>query len=371
MILAVSGVKNSGKTTLITKLIPILKEAGLKVATIKHDGHDFEADVPGTDSYLHMQAGAFGTAVFSGTKYMVVKKQEQTSEQELAELFPEADLILLEGFKYSAYPKIELVRGGNSNEPVCAPEHVIAIVTDLDGLPWPSGCAGGEDGREDGSDTRSSLRKEIQVLNLNDISGIADVILDFWFLRTQMSMIVLAGGLSSRMGCDKADLCLDDRTFLELQIRKGKVLGISDILVSGYRGTRCSERVILDRYEKRGPLGGLEAVLREVNTPYALVLSVDVPLVSPEVLLQLVQAFRKNPSPAMVLKHGERTEPLVGIYRTDLADQVEQEILEGKGSVFAFLRRAGYQTLEIQAPEEQFQNINEPEIYERLKHTLG
>ena len=50
-ILAVSGVKNSGKTTLITKLLPGLKKRGLQVAVIKHDGHDFEADVPGTDSW--------------------------------------------------------------------------------------------------------------------------------------------------------------------------------------------------------------------------------------------------------------------------------------------------------------------------------
>ena len=57
---AVSGVKNSGKTTLITKLIPIFVKYGLKVASVKHDGHDFDADVPGTDSYRHMKAGAYG-----------------------------------------------------------------------------------------------------------------------------------------------------------------------------------------------------------------------------------------------------------------------------------------------------------------------
>ena len=64
-ILAVSGVKNSGKTTLITKLLPELKKRGLQVAVIKHDGHDFEADVPGTDSWKYAQAGADGTCVFS------------------------------------------------------------------------------------------------------------------------------------------------------------------------------------------------------------------------------------------------------------------------------------------------------------------
>lgn len=71
-ILAVSGVKNSGKTTLITKILPFLKAKGLNVAVIKHDGHDFEADVPETDSWKFAKAGADGTLVFSKTKYMMI-----------------------------------------------------------------------------------------------------------------------------------------------------------------------------------------------------------------------------------------------------------------------------------------------------------
>ena len=65
-IFAISGVKNSGKTTLICKLLEIFKEKGLKVAVLKHDGHDFEPDVPGTDTYRQIQAGAYGTASFFG-----------------------------------------------------------------------------------------------------------------------------------------------------------------------------------------------------------------------------------------------------------------------------------------------------------------
>lgn len=64
-ILAVSGVKNSGKTTLITKILPLLKAKGLNVAVIKHDGHDFEADVPETDSWKFAKAGADSTLIFS------------------------------------------------------------------------------------------------------------------------------------------------------------------------------------------------------------------------------------------------------------------------------------------------------------------
>lgn len=130
-IFAVSGVKNSGKTTLICRLLEIFTEMGLKVATIKHDGHDFDADVPGTDTYCQLHAGAYGTAVFSSQKYMVVKQQKNTAEEQLTEYFPEADLILLEGFKYSPYPKIEVVRKGNSAKSVCEGNHLLAIATNL------------------------------------------------------------------------------------------------------------------------------------------------------------------------------------------------------------------------------------------------
>lgn len=69
-IFAISGVKNSGKTTLICRLLEIFKDKGLKVAVLKHDGHDFVPDVPGTDTYCQLQSGAYGTAVFSaGFRY--------------------------------------------------------------------------------------------------------------------------------------------------------------------------------------------------------------------------------------------------------------------------------------------------------------
>ncbi|MGL4344579.1 MAG: molybdopterin-guanine dinucleotide biosynthesis protein B [Cellulosilyticaceae bacterium] len=130
-LLAISGVKNSGKTTLISRLIPELSKRGLKVATVKHDGHDFEADRPGTDTHAHLEAGAYGAAIFSDSQYMVTK-QQQVSEQELFGYFEEADLILLEGFKGSQYPKIEIVREDNSKESVCQEETLIAIASDFD-----------------------------------------------------------------------------------------------------------------------------------------------------------------------------------------------------------------------------------------------
>ena len=156
VVFAVSGVKNSGKTTLIEKIIPKLKEHGLKVATIKHDGHDFEGDVEGTDTYKHKRAGAYGTAIFSKNKFMIIKDQTDTLEEELMLYFKDSDVIILEGFKHSDYPKLEIVRKGNSEHSVCRKETLLGIVSDMD------------------------IKVEgVKILDLNDIDKIADFLLKY------------------------------------------------------------------------------------------------------------------------------------------------------------------------------------------------
>ena len=110
VIFAISGEKNSGKTTLIEAVLPILTERGYRVAVIKHDGHSFEPDVSGTDTRRFFDAGAIGTAVFDSEKFMLVKRQA-VNERQLFEAFPDADLILIEGLKDSGYAKLRLTAG--------------------------------------------------------------------------------------------------------------------------------------------------------------------------------------------------------------------------------------------------------------------
>lgn len=129
-VLAVSGSKNTGKTWLLEHLVSILAGAGVRAAVIKHDGHEFEADVPGTDSHRMKKAGAFGTVVYSGTRFALVKDQAGLEARDFFGYFPEADLLMLEGQKNSAYPKIEVLRQEISCSPVCSPETVLAYVAD-------------------------------------------------------------------------------------------------------------------------------------------------------------------------------------------------------------------------------------------------
>ena len=131
-VVAVCGVKNSGKTTLLENVIPLLRNRGLKVAAIKHDGHDFESDVPGTDSYCLRKAGASAVAVYSSSRYMIAADQTGISPGFFAPFFDDIDLILLEGGKHTAYPKIEIVRSGVSRQPVSGAATLIALCSDID-----------------------------------------------------------------------------------------------------------------------------------------------------------------------------------------------------------------------------------------------
>ncbi|MDO5336969.1 MAG: molybdenum cofactor guanylyltransferase [Eubacteriales bacterium] len=182
----------------------------------------------------------------------------------------------------------------------------------------------------------------------------------------ELSMLILAGGLSSRMGSDKCDLMYHGKTFLENQIEKGRRLGIRDILVSGYRGESCSSRIIPDRHRQCGPLGGLEASLREAQNKKCLVLGVDIPLVSVQELHRLLKASEDDTHAAILLQHGERLEPLIGVYRTELADAMEQALLTGNGSIMSFLRKTGYGVYKSSADEQYFENVNDRRAYARL-----
>ena len=158
--------------------------------------------------------------------------------------------------------------------------------------------------------------------------------------KKEISMIILAGGASSRMGRDKSDLTIDGKTFLEMQIEKGEKLGISDILLSGYHGeNKYKYPIIPDRFPGKGPLGGLEACFRKAKNPYCLVLGVDVPLVPAEELTALIRQSLHSDAKAVILSHGGHEEPLMGVYCTDL-----RGLMRG-GCTDSELKKAIYQVI--------------------------
>jgi molybdopterin-guanine dinucleotide biosynthesis protein len=131
LVVAVCGKKNSGKTTLLESVLPYLCREGLQIAAIKHDGHDFVPDVPGTDSYRLRQAGAHAVGIFSSRQCLSYSYAEGTTFETLINQFQKHDLILLEGGKTTDYPKIEIVRKEISLSSLPNITNRIAICTDL------------------------------------------------------------------------------------------------------------------------------------------------------------------------------------------------------------------------------------------------
>jgi molybdopterin-guanine dinucleotide biosynthesis protein B len=113
----VAASSNSGKTTLIEKIVPILKARGLRVAVIKHASGGFDLDKPGKDSWRFQQAGADSVILVGSDRVALMKKIEHgPSIQELEQLAGDVDIALYEGFKESARNKIEVFRYGVSGE---------------------------------------------------------------------------------------------------------------------------------------------------------------------------------------------------------------------------------------------------------------
>ncbi|MFX3650306.1 MAG: molybdopterin-guanine dinucleotide biosynthesis protein B [Paenibacillus sp.] len=128
-IIQIVGYKNTGKTTLIASLIGHFSSMGLKVAAIKHDGHDhFEMDQEGTDSYQFGEAGASAVVVMSENRTAIMERKASRLEDMLSHLSG-YDWIVIEGFKDASYPKFVMVREENNLTLVGQLEGVLGIIS--------------------------------------------------------------------------------------------------------------------------------------------------------------------------------------------------------------------------------------------------
>ncbi len=162
-VIGFAAYSGTGKTTLLTKLIPRIRAHGLRIGLIKHAHHTFKIDRPGKDSFELRQAGAEKILVASRDHWAMMVETPNQDEPNLIELlnaFPQddIDLLLVEGFKHESFPKIELHRPA-LKRPLLFPEDpsIIAIATD------------------------AQLNKEthLPVLNLNDCNEILSFLLQW------------------------------------------------------------------------------------------------------------------------------------------------------------------------------------------------
>lgn len=132
-ILSIVGKSDTGKTTLLEKIVRELRSRGWRVATVKHDAHSFDIDHEGKDSWRHKQAGACMTIISSPSKIAVVADTDHDhSLDEIHDLFVrDVDIVITEGYKRERHPKIEVFRSELRRELLCTDdENLIAIAGD-------------------------------------------------------------------------------------------------------------------------------------------------------------------------------------------------------------------------------------------------
>ncbi len=162
-ILGFAAFSGTGKTTLLVKLLPVLKQRGLRIAIVKHAHHNFDVDTPGKDSYELRKSGASPMLICSSRRTAIMIENEQEQEPDLQDVLshikPDSiDLVLVEGFKLWSFPKIELHRPA-VGKPLLFPndDNMIAIA-------------------HDGS---LAIKPDIPVLDINNTQQIAEFVIQF------------------------------------------------------------------------------------------------------------------------------------------------------------------------------------------------
>ena len=136
IVFGIAGWSGCGKTTLIEKLIPQFTARGVTVSVIKHAHHGFDLDRPGKDSFRHREAGASQVLMLSNDRWVLMHElrdaPEPTLEEQLRLLSP-CDVVLIEGYKAAAVPKIEVHRPAHGKPPLWSDNpHVVADATDAE-----------------------------------------------------------------------------------------------------------------------------------------------------------------------------------------------------------------------------------------------
>ena len=179
--------------------------------------------------------------------------------------------------------------------------------------------------------------------------------------------IILAGGHSRRMGRNKALLTLGGQTLLERQTEKLRQLEITDILISGGNVSLPGTRLIPDQIPERGPLGGLHACLLHAFYPSCLVLCVDAPMVSRQILKALLETALNSGRDATVLEYNGKLEPLVGVYRAELAERIACHLRGDDHSVHSLLHQINARYVALTGAAEVLSNCNTPEEFRELQ----
>jgi molybdenum cofactor guanylyltransferase len=184
---------------------------------------------------------------------------------------------------------------------------------------------------------------------------------------TDVAAFILAGGKSMRMGTDKAFVVLDGRTLLERALEVARSV-TGDVRIVGDRAKFAAfAPVVEDVFQACGPLGGIHAALQATRAELNLMLAVDVPFVTEELLTYLIDRARNAAASVTVPRVGGRWQPLCAVYRREFADVAEKALCARRYKIDALFDDVSVQAIgeeELGAvgfPAKMFRNLNTPE----------
>lgn len=376
--IAIVGRHNSGKTTLIEKLIAELVSRGLDVGSVKHHSHKgFEIDYPGKDSYRHRAAGASETVIAAPGQMARVKTIEGEVEcHDIVRTMPGHDIIVVEGYRKSGLPTIEIMRAGNEADVAVAEAFIEGA---------RQGCSLGSDftqisraranGRKHGglvdlgeetekageeavaisaadpqdaaakadlkekmptSDTVAVVadiaeaREAASLFNIpsfdvNDVEGLA-TFLQERYARPRISVVIQAGGESRRMGRSKATVPFAGRPLIMRLIDRLSPVA-DELIITTNEGPsleflkdeypELDIKLVGDAFKFRGALPGLYTAMQAARNPYVAVVACDMVFASGSLVVAQSLAMNETAADVVVPVNNHGFEPFHALYRRD------------------------------------------------------
>lgn len=373
------GRHNSGKTTLLVKVISELVSRGLNIGSIKHHGHpDFDIDYPGKDSYRHREAGSCDVVVVSPARMArITEINVEPSCDEVVASMPNHDLVIVEGYRQSGLPVVEVLRQENERDipaakQFCEEGHVrgvvpVAVVTNMDSV---ASCA---------------KKRGIAAFGINDVQGVADF-LQCNYARPKLTVAIQAGGESRRMGRSKATVAFLGRPLIERIVER--VAPVADEIVITTNEAEnlafldelnldCELRLVPDVYEERGALRGLYSALSAASNPCVAVVACDMVFASASLIAHEAVALQMRRADAVVPCNKFGFEPFHALYRADAClPAIAAAIEQGKVRARDFYEQVDLSRFEREDMEKAvpgggcFANVNTPEELARMERSI-
>ena len=334
--LSIIGRKNSGKTTLLEKLIRYLTDQGLRVASIKHHGHpDFDIDIPGRDSFRHRMAGAQSSIVLSDVRFAQITELSTplSCEDALVKL-SNFDIALVEGFRQSALSHIELFRQANPRDQERVEASIrtweeaqthhldtlpVALVSDMPTI------------------IQAAEELGLPFFGFDDIEDIARFVTE-QFARPKLSVVVQAGGESKRMGTPKEVVSFMGRPLIQAALDRVAALA-DELIVTTNDPARVlfltdeypALRFVSDALPKRGSVPGLYSALSAASHALVAVVACDMVDIPQRLIAEEALLLRPciTPSYDLIIPKTETgIEPFAAVYRKEPCLAAVQQLIQ-------------------------------------------